>query len=204
MKATIRKFMAMTMVIASGGWFALGAQDANAGTNGIPQNILEKKIADLTVGDLEAIAAAQSVERQKRHYVGTAEIGSFLIPGVGQFMTGDKVGGSLHLAGQVALAAGTMYGAWALLPSDFRDSGLSRSERRDLVKEYKDDGERNRLFASAAVMTGGFALSVIHGIWAATDAKNQAIENINEGKVTFEPSLYVGANGMGPSIKMRW
>jgi len=206
MKATIQRLIALAAV--GGACFALGAQDANVDENvdskGILLSISEKKIADLTVADLEAIASAKSIERQKRHYVEGAAVGSFLIPGVGQFMTGDKVGGSLRLAGQLALVAGTMYGAWLLLPSEFRGSNLSRGERRDLVQNYKDNGERNRLYASAAVMTGGFALSVIHSVWAATDAKKQATENINAGKVTFKPSLYIGAHGMGPSIRMAW
>lgn len=145
MKATFRVTAAVLLL---GACFALGAQEAAADSTGIPLSLSEKKIADLTVGDFEALAAANSIERQKRHYVGSSAAALFLIPGLGQFKTGDNLGGTLHLVGQVALVAGTMYGAWALMPSEFRNSNLSRSERHDLIHDYHDNGKGDELFAS--------------------------------------------------------
>lgn len=171
---------------------------------GLPAELSAKKVSELTVGDLALLAEQRSIEKQKRHYVHGAAASSFLLPGAGQLLVGDTAGGVLHLAGQAALIAGTMYGSYLLLPAEIRDSSLSRSERKDLVEQYRDSGDEDKLYASAGVMAGGFALSVIHSFWAANDAKDTAIDNIESGKITFEPSLYIGSHGMGPSITCRW
>lgn len=153
------------------------------------------KVGDLTVGDLKALAEAQSIERQKARYVHGAEFASFLIPGLGQFKTGDVAGGTLNLAGQIALVGGTLYGAWALLPSDLQNMNLSKEARSSLMRHYWVN-EPAKVAASAGVMVGGMALSVVHRFWAAADAGDKAEANIASGKVTFEPELGWGHFGM--------
>ncbi len=41
---------------------------------------------------------------------------------MGQYLAGDPLGGTLHLAGHIALVGGTFYAAWALLPEDARNA----------------------------------------------------------------------------------
>lgn len=190
---------------------AVGAQEAEStapgGTEvrgGFPASLSEKKVSDLTVGDLAELAEQRSVERQKRHYVHGAALASFVLPGAGQLIVGDTSGGLMHLAGEAALIAGTLYGSYLLLPEDLRDLSLSRGEREDLMDQYRENGDEYKLYASAGVMAGGFALSFLHSLWAARDAGSTAVENVETGKVTFEPSLYIGARGMGPSLVWRW
>jgi hypothetical protein len=200
MKATAKVSVVIVFV---GMCIGMGAQESPGEAAGIPPGISEKKVSELTVGDFAALAALQSVERQERHYERAAALESFILPGLGQLKVGDTKGGSLHIAGQIALVAGAAFGSYMLLPLEIRDTGLSRSERRDLVREYKDSDEE-KLYASAGVMAGGMVLSVVHSLWAAKDAKRQAEENIESGKVTFEPSFYIGSHGMGPCVKLAW
>ena len=86
---------------------ALPAQQATA--NDWVESHSSTKLADLTIGDLKALADQQSVQMQKNHYVASASIASYLAPGWGQFKTGNAVGGGLFLVGDLALMAGTMY-----------------------------------------------------------------------------------------------
>ena len=157
------------------------------------------KVADLTVGDLTAFAQARSVTLQQQHYVFRAGLSSFLVPGLGQFETGDVAGGTLHLAGQIALIGATVYGAWTLMPADLKVSGLSASARHSLVENYwmSDPG---KIAPAAAVMAGGFTLSLIHSFWASRDARAEAKANIADGKVTFEPTDF----GLGMGMRMRF
>lgn len=155
----------------------------------------ETKVADLTVGDLKALAEAQSVERQERRYVHGAAVSSFLVPGLGQFKTGDAVGGTLNLAGHIALVGGTLYGAWALLPSDLQDLDLSHGARKDLMRNYWLH-EPGKVAASAGVMVGGMTVALVHRFWAASDAGEKAEANLASGKVTFEPDLGWGHFGL--------
>lgn len=155
----------------------------------------DTKVADLTVADLKALAEAQSVERQEARYVHGAAFSSFLVPGLGQFKTGDVTGGVLNLAGQIALVGGTLYGAWALLPSDLQDLDLSHGARKDLMRNYWVH-EPGKVAASAGVMVGGMALSLAHRFWAAGDAADKAEANLASGQVTFEPDLGWGHFGL--------
>lgn len=157
------------------------------------------KVADLTVGDLKAWADAQSIERQERRYVYGSSFSSFLLPGLGQFKVGDPVGGTLNLAGHIAVVGGTMYGVWALLPSDLKKSGLSRDERHDRMSDYLHN-DPAKVAPALGVMAGGVALTLVHRFWAASDAKTQALANLESGAVTFEPALFQG--GLGFRMRM--
>ena len=159
----------------------------------------DTKLADLTVGDLKALADEQSVQMQKKHYVLSAGFASYLLPGVGQFKTGDPVGGSLHLLAQLAIVGGTAYGAYTLAPPEILVSGLTKQARHDLIETLWSTNPE-KMAPAAAVMAGGMTLALINQIWASRDARAQAVDNIKEGKVTFEP--YDMGTGFG--MKMRY
>ena len=113
---------------------ALPAQQATA--NDWVESHSSTKLADLTIGDLKALADQQSVQMQKNHYVASASIASYLAPGWGQFKTGNAVGGGLFLVGDLALMAGTMYGAYTLAPADVVATGLTMKARHALIENY--------------------------------------------------------------------
>ena len=152
------------------------------------------KLSDLTIGDLKALAEIQSVAHQEKWYVSSAGMSSFLLPGLGQFKTGDAVGGSLQMAGHVAIVGATLYGAWSLLPSDLQNVGLSHSKRHDLMKSYWEN-DRAKIAPAVGVMAGGAVLSLAYSFWSASDAKAQARENLESGSVKFEPAVFDGHYG---------
>lgn len=153
------------------------------------------KVADLTVGDLKALADIQSVDRQEARYVGGAAVASFLLPGLGQFKTGDTVAGTLNLVGFTTLVGATVYGAWTLLPEDMKANGLSHDGRHNLMKSYWNN-DFAKIAPAVGVMAGGAALSMIYRFWSAGDAKSRAVENLKSGTVTFEPTTIDGRFGM--------
>lgn len=167
--------------------FAAGAQ---AAPNSVPDST---KVSDLTVGDLKTLAAERSIEFQKAGYVRRAEVASFIVPGLGQYLVGDPLGGTLNLAGQIALVGGTFYAAWALLPSDARDA--SGRDRRDVIGHYWTT-DPLKVAPSALVMVSGLTLSLLHRFWASDAAGDTAKANIRSGKVTFEPLAGPGFFGL--------
>lgn len=74
------------------------------------------QVGTMTVSDLEKLAAHLSIAFQKSRYVERARSASFMLPGVGQFMTGDTLGGWLFVAWDLTIAAGTLLSAYFVLP----------------------------------------------------------------------------------------
>ncbi len=76
--------------------------------------ILEKngdtRLGDVIVGDMERMAGEISIAVQKEWYIRRAKTASNALPGAGQFMTGDPLGGSLFLLGDAAVVSGTLIG----------------------------------------------------------------------------------------------
>jgi len=190
----MRSFLMTMMVVMTAGtglWAEPAPVEAWVQAHG------DSRLADLTVADLWALNQASSVSFQQQFYVHSAAAASFLVPGLGQFKTGDPLSGTLHLAGQAALAAGTVYAAWSLLPGDLRNTALSGDQRRSLWEQYWQTSP-SQVAGTAAVLAGGLTLSLIHSVWAARDARERAQANLADGKVSFEP------RGDALGLRMRW
>jgi hypothetical protein len=78
----------------------------------------------MTVGDWEDMAGRISIAVQKAQYIRQAKMASMMMPGAGQFMTGDALGGTLYILGDLAVAAGTLVGSYFLLPANVRLDSL--------------------------------------------------------------------------------
>ncbi len=173
------------------------------------------QIGSMTVADMEKIMGDISIARQKEAYIQRARVASFVMPGVGQFMGGDPVGGSLFIVGDVALFAGTVLGAYFLLPPNVQLSGLDYLNTS--LVGIKNAWEANSLLSylpSVGVMAGGMILKHLFGLWSSKSAAALARQNIADGKITFEPELmpFGGPGGgfgpgggmMGPGWGMGW
>ncbi len=194
-------FLAMTALVFAGPHSMAGIDDT-PGSKAI-STWVEKNGAvpwsQVPVAELAALDNAKSVLSQELRYVYGAAISSYILPGLGQFKVGDTAGGVLHLTGQLALVAGTAYGAWALLPESLKSSSLNHSERHTLMKDYLEN-DFNAVAPSLGILAGGLVLSSIHSMWAASDAKDQALENVRDGTVDFEPV----ALGLGFGLRMKF
>jgi hypothetical protein len=151
--------------------------------------ILEKdgdtRLGDMTVGDMEKMAGEISIAVQKTWYVRRAKTASRVLPGAGQFMTGDPLGGSLFLLGDAAVISGTLIGAYWLLPENVRSDRHSWSS--NTFADY---------LPSIGVVAGGTAAWMLLRWLSSTNAEAAARNNIESGKVTFQPLLVPGM-GMG-------
>ena len=221
MKRTLLIIAAVTAIAVSAGAQAPGARRpgeqaaaavAAAGSSAI-QGELGAAMAEmsgdqlgtLTVADLIRLAERISIAEQKARYVERARAASRMFPGAGQLMTGDAVGGSLVLAGDVALMTGMLVGVYALLPSNVQFSSLNYFG--DPIGTIRSRWESNSITSylpSAAVMLGGMIVHAVIGHFAAEDAARQARENIAAGKVTFTPNLEFLGRGVGAGMRMRF
>jgi hypothetical protein len=181
------------------------AQEA-AGPQGVPpglgpalQAMSAEQLGTLTVGDLVKLAERISVSRQEARYVQRARVASRFVPGAGQFLTGDTLGGALFLGGDIALVAGTLIGAYLLLPANVQFSSVNYLD--DPITSIRSRWEANSISSylpSFGVCVGGMILKHILGHFASVEAAKSARRNIADGKVTFTPSLdFLGGPGFG-------
>jgi hypothetical protein len=164
------------------------------------------QIGTLTVGDLARLAARLSVAEQKLRYVQRARMASTFMPGAGQFMTGNPLAGSLFVAGDLAVFAGTVLGAYFLLPTNvqFGVGGLDyfNTPLQTICNTWQGNTVLNYL-PSFGVVLGGMIVQHILSHFAAADAARDARSNIASGKVTFTPTFdMMGADGRGFGIGM--
>ena len=175
---------------------SFGAQDLLEQVPGVGN----KTSAELTLAERAKLADAFSVAMQERMYVGKAAVASFLVPGLGQFMIGKPVEGSLRLLTQIALVGGAMAGAHYLLPSDFESIRGDRSEMWD----YMISGDAVKVLPAWGVMAGGMTLALVNSVFSSRGAAEEARANIEVGRVSFEPILLHSAGGMGMGFRFAY
>ncbi len=174
---------------------------------GVVEDYADAPLGELTMNELVDIAGRLSVREQEGRYVERKQRRSFWLPGLGQFGTGDPLAGSLFLGGHVALKAGTLTGAYLLLPEEVRvgDDGIdyagdSFSDIRDTWRSlsFSDLGP------SLGVLAGGSLAQTAFRFWSSSDAGRRATRNVEEGTVQFEPQpfMFIGDQlGFGASVK---
>ncbi|MGA2479063.1 MAG: hypothetical protein ABSG63_09985 [Spirochaetia bacterium] len=170
------------------------------------QDMSTAQLGTLTVADLEQIAGRISIAVQKIHYVRKVRNASFMFPGAGQFMTGDPVGGSLYLAGDLAVVAGTIVGAYFALPSDLHFSSSLNyftSPYNQITAAWGSHSFVDYL-PSVGVLAGGFIVKAVLGHFSAVDAARRARQNIDNGTVTFTPDFDFLDHGFGMGMKFRY
>lgn len=167
------------------------------------QDMSGTQLGTLTVGDLEKLAGRVSIVVQKIQYVQKVRRASFLLPGAGQFMTGDALGGSLFLAGNLAIVTGTLIGAYFLLPTNvqFRDLDYFHAPLGSIRTAWESNSFTDYL-PSIGVLAGGMVLKAVLGHFSAVNAESEARTSIAEGKVTFTPNLDVFGRGFGMGMRM--
>ena len=151
-------------------------------------------IGEFTLNDMKELALDLSIPFQKMQYVKKSKIASFILPGVGQYMNDDPLGGTLFLVSDLAITAGTLIGAYSLLPDElkfdrlnyFRDSSAAINERWE-NQSFMD------MLPTMGVVAAGIVVSGVIRLLSATHAGKLAQKNIAEGKIQFEPKLILPA-----------
>jgi hypothetical protein len=147
-------------------------------------------VGTLTVGQLQELLGRLSVAQQKAAFIARSRTMSLMMPGLGQFANKDAVSGALFLTADLALIAGTLVGAYYLLPPNVRFDRLDYFYGS--FRGIRDTWESNSFMdylPSLAVLAGGGLLKAILGGISASHAEKLARRNIEQGKITFEPRL---------------
>ncbi len=210
----MRKVTGLMLLIVSMsvvGAFAMPGKSAMPGRSmmGVtPEELLEavptaadKTPDEWTLEERLAIASVFSVAMQESMYVRHAGASSFLVPGAGQFMTGQVGAGALHLGAELLIAGGAFAGMYFLTPDELMDHSLTRDERHALMASYLTPERIGELLPGMGVAAGTWVLSMVNRSLAAKGAVRGALANIADGTVSFEPVIGLGRLGGGFRVR---
>ncbi len=180
--------------------------DMQAELNAALQDMSTAQLGTLAVGDIVKVASRISIAEQKVAYVHKALFASLMFPGAGQFMTGDALGGSLFLLGDLAIFAGALVGGYYALPHDLRFDQLNYFTTP--ISTINSDWELHTVLdylPTAGILAGGMLLQGMLRYLSAANASRDARKEIADGKITFTPNFgFMGRNfGMGFGMRMR-
>ncbi|MCX7038964.1 MAG: hypothetical protein NT005_07520 [Spirochaetes bacterium] len=161
-----------------------------------------REVGALTVGDLEAIAAKVSLASRKASFVPRSAMMSMVMPGMGQFVNGDRAAGVLFAAGNVAIMAGTIVATWLLLPVNVQPQSLFVVPVGD-IKGLVESHTLLEYLPSIGAMAGGMLLDDVLRLVSAGHAAGLARKNIAEGKITFEPEAGFMGHGFMMGMRVR-
>lgn len=150
-------------------------------------------IGDLTFGDVEESLLRMSIPMQESAYISRISSASRVVSGMGQFMAGDALSGTLFLAADILVAAGTIVGTYLLLPEELQFDqldyfGTPLTQIKETWKTQAELATLSTAWPTLAVIAGGSILHKVFSTWSSKHATRLAKDNIKEGKVTFEPS----------------
>jgi len=207
----IAGMMVIMVLMSVNGVFAMPGQGAGSGYSRMgvtPEELLEavpsaadKTPEEWTLEERLAITSVFSVAMQESMYVRHAGMSSFLVPGAGQFMTGQTGAGALHLGTELLIAGGAFAGMYFLTPDELLDHSLTRDERHVLIAAYMTPERIGELLPGIGVAAGTFVLSVINRTLAAKGAVQSAQANLADGTVSFEPVIGLGSIGGGLRVR---
>jgi hypothetical protein len=167
-----------------------------------------KTLGDMTVEEAQELLGQISVARQQAAFIERSKAMSFMMPGMGQFANKDPLSGSLFLTADLLVAAGTLVGAYFLLPSELQFGELNYfTDSYATIKNSWEAQSFVDLLPSLGVLAGGWLLSGGIRFFASKHAEKLARRNIEDGTITFEPELVMipfGPGGMGVGMHMRY
>ena len=158
-------------------------------------------LGSMTVADVERGIARLSVAMRQEAWIHGSRMASLALPGLGQFLNRDPLGGSLYLAGSAAVAAGTLVGAYFLLPSNVQGNWFT-APIGTLETAFKSNSVVAYL-PSLGVMAAGVVVDAVLRCISAAGAARLAERRVLDGTVSFEPVLISSGKGMGFGVKFK-
>jgi len=151
-------------------------------------------IGEFTLNEMKELALDLSIPFQKMQFVKNSKTASAVLPGIGQYMNNDPLSGTLFLISSIAVTAGTLIGAYYLLPDELRFDSLDYfGDSRATIKERWENQSSNDLMPTMGVMVAGFVVNGVIRLFSTAHAGKLAQKNIAEGKIQFEPKLMLPA-----------
>ncbi len=161
----------------------------------------EEQLGDLTIGDLRELGATLSVIAQEEDYVRSARQSSRFIPGSGHFKIDEGGRGAAFLSGSLLVTAGTLVGAYFVLPEDvqFGEVDYVNDSFREIGSAWRGESIASILPAFGVLIGGGIVQGILGEI-AANDAEKLAREQIESGEKTFAPQPFIYPDPRGRLI----
>jgi hypothetical protein len=182
------------------GFLMMGLPDAGpflrTEIGAIQSELGPQKIGDLDVATFLSVRDRLSVAAQKDAFVVKTGVKSFLLPGLGQLELGNTGEGIGFLAADLVVIAGSLVGAYYLLPSDLRFDRIDyfSSNFSTINSAWTSHSFTDYLPAFGALM-GGMVVDQTIRHWSAARARREAATAIDEGRVTFTPRVGIGFMG---------
>lgn len=157
-----------------------------------------QSVSDLTVGELRGLGERLSVIAQQENYVQRARQASRMFPGAGHFMIDEPGTGAAFGVGSVVVAAGTIVGAYFLLPDDIRFDELDyiNDSFKEISQAWRGESIAS-LAPAAGVLLGGIIVNGILGELASDDVERRARAQIASGAVSFDPQPFIYPDAEG-------
>lgn len=163
------------------------------------------QVGSMTMEDIEKITAHIAIAVQKERYVQKVRAASFTLPGVGQFIAGDNLGGWLFVAWDVTVLAGTLLSAYFVLPANVQFGSLDYlNSPLSTIRSAWASNSLVSYLPLAGVLAGGMILETVLRYVSADNAATTARKNIAEGKITFQPTLDLMDGVLGLGMRMRY
>ena len=161
----------------------------------------ESELGSMTVAGVEKAVARLSVAMQQEAWIRGSGMSSRALPGLGQFLNRDPLGGSLYLAGSAAVAAGTLVGAYFLLPPNLNVNWFTES-----IGSLETRFQSNSIVAylpSIGVMAAGAVVDAVLRCISASGAARLAERRVLDGTASFEPVLITSGKGVGFGMRFK-
>ena len=148
-------------------------------------------LADLTVSDLLRVIDLASVVHQQQRHVGKSAGLSLIVPGLGQYVNGETGRAFGFFAANLAIKGTAAAFGYILMPASVRFANLNylQTPIADIETRWKNLTAAEFL-PSAAVAASGFILSAIVRHIASRDARDLAMQALEDDTVVFEPMLW--------------
>lgn len=148
--------------------------------------------SQMTIAEIQEVNGALSIPVQQERFVAGSAFASFIAPGLGQFINQDRRSGALFAAADFAITAGTLAGAYFLLPDELRADELdyldsTKTEIADTWEAAFTDITVAESLPLVAVLSTGFVLDRILAGFSARHAGRLALSRIEAGEIEFEP-----------------
>jgi hypothetical protein len=188
------------------GGYMKGGGYAQAEIKAIFTENSDTRIGEFEVGEIGELLNRLSVAAQNDAYVAQSQMLSFMVPGLGELKNGDVGAGVLFLLADTAVTAGTLLGAYFLLPQDllFDQLDYFNASYTDIKNRWESHSFMDYL-PTMGVMTGGWLLSGGLRFLSAKRAGEAAKRSIDAGKVTFEPKVALSSiDTLALGIKIKY
>lgn len=162
-----------------------------------------KTLGSLTVSDIRMVMAKINEAAMANSYIERSGRMSFMIPGAGQFINKEPLSGTLFLTAHLGVIAGTLTGAYFLLPQDLQFGNTDYLN--EPIGTIKDRWRSHSLYdylPSAAVFAGGNLVDLIIRSIASKNAENLAREKLASGEVKPRAYFWNRGNGFGFGMHM--